>query len=306
MAKFEFQWTRGETLGEGAFGFVSVAKTHHHQSAGNNHHLIPPLIAVKTSLLSLSKTLWAEKGLLDKFKGCPSIIRCYGDDITTTDNGGDKFYNILLEYASGGCLADRIVPKKGIPESIVSRYTNSILTALVHIHNLGYVHCDVKPPNMLLFQGDNAKLADFGTCTSIDEGKCCGFRGTVLYAAPESVAWNKFVPESDVWGLGCSVLQMLTGKSPWPMCDKKDLLFKIGSSTQIPEIPKKISKEAKDFLSKCFVKDPTVRSKADTLLHHPFVVNHLMPHVGSTCKSSRLSIHSIVPHCFHLPKVHAT
>ncbi|KAL3646386.1 hypothetical protein CASFOL_011566 [Castilleja foliolosa] len=239
MTKFE--WTRGETLGKGSFGFVSVPKT---RQSGNHHHLIPPLIAVKSSLLSLSETLWTEKGLLDKFNRCPSIIRCFGDDITATDNG-DKFYNILLEYASGGCLADRIVPNKGIPENIVSRYTKSILTALVHIHKLGYVHCDVKPHNMLLVGGDdNAKLADFGTCLSIDDGKFCGFRGTVVYVASELVAWNKFVPESDVWGLGCSVLQMLTGKSPW--VDNKDLLFRIGSSVEIPKIPKKISKEAKE------------------------------------------------------------
>ncbi|GFP92113.1 mitogen-activated protein kinase kinase kinase npk1 [Phtheirospermum japonicum] len=306
----QLQWTRGETLGKGGFGFVSIAKTHQSESGGNNHHLpIPPLIAVKSSILSESKTLWMEKGLLEKFKGCPSIIRCFGDDITTTDTG-EKFYNILLEYASGGCLADHIVPKKGMPENMVSRCTKSILTALVHIHKLGYVHCDVKPHNMLLVGGD-AKLADFGTCTSIDDGKFCAFRGTVVYAAPESIAWNKFVPESDIWGLGCSVLQMLTGKPPWVLDDRrKDVLFKIGSSTEIPTYSKKISKEAKDFLSKCLVKDPTARWKADMLLDHPFVKKVTASRSNCSSRnhivSSRLShrgMHAILPHCFHVPKV---
>ncbi|GFQ04026.1 mitogen-activated protein kinase kinase kinase npk1 [Phtheirospermum japonicum] len=281
------RWTRGEALGKGGFGFVSIAKTHQSESS-----LIPPLIAVKSAK----------------------------DDITTEN--GEKLYNILLEYASGGCLADRIVPKKGMPEMIVSRCTKSILTALVHIHKLGYIHCDVKPHNVLLSERGDAKLADFGSCVSIDDGKSCDFRGTVVYAAPESIARQKFVPESDIWALGCSVLQMLTGKSPW-VFDKrtevKDALFRIGCSGDIPEIPtnNKISKEAKDFLRKCLVKDPTARWKADMLIDHPFVQkadhHHLTAGSGSDCStqrhvSSRLShlgIHSIVPHCFHVPKVQA-
>ncbi|KAL3635767.1 hypothetical protein CASFOL_020314 [Castilleja foliolosa] len=294
------QWTRGETLGKGGFGFVSIAKTH--QQPESDQSIIPPLIAVKSAKFSESESLCKEKQFLEKFKGCPSILGCFGDEITTEN--GEKLYNILIEYASGGCLFDRIIPKKGLPEMIVSRCAKSILSALVHIHKLGYIHCDVKPHNVLLFgDGLDAKLADFGSCLSIDEGKgkSCEFRGTVIYAAPESISRQKFVPESDIWGLGCSVLHMLTGKAPWVFdkkTDVKDALFKIGCSSELPEIPtnNKISKEARDFLKKCLVKDPTARWKADMLIDHPFV--------KSKCHHHR-RIHSIVPHCFHIPKVQA-
>ncbi|GFP89156.1 mitogen-activated protein kinase kinase kinase npk1 [Phtheirospermum japonicum] len=205
-----------------------------------------------------------------------------------------------------------------MPEMIMSRCTKSILTALVHIHKLGYVHCDVKPHNVLLSERGHAKLVDFGSCVSIDAGKSyagksCDFRGTVVYAAPESIARQKFVPESDIWALGCSVLQMLTGKSPWVFDKKtevKDALFRIGCS--IPEIPtnNKISKEAKDFLRKCLVKDPTARWKADMLIDHPFVQKPDHPLTASNCSTHHQhqrhhGIHSIVPHCFHVPKVQA-
>ncbi|CAA0814283.1 mitogen-activated protein kinase kinase kinase 20 [Striga hermonthica] len=302
-------WVRGETLGKGGFGFVSIAKT-------MQDHNLPPLIAVKSAKFSESESLKKEKELLDKFQSCPSILRCFGDEITTEN--GEKLYNILLEYASGGCLVDHIIIK-GLPEITVSRCTKSILMALIHIHKAGYVHCDVKPHNVLLV-GQDAKLADLGSCckTSFDgNSRCDDFRGTVMYAAPESIAQQKYLPESDVWALGCSVLQMLTGKSPWAFDSKaqpKDVLFKIGCSDQIPQIPtnNRISKEAKDFLAKCLVKDPTARWKPDMLLDHPFVNRADRPTIAGKYHHHhhhhhRLShgIHSLVPHCFHHPKVQA-
>ncbi|GER41588.1 protein kinase-like protein [Striga asiatica] len=301
-------WVRGETLGKGGFGFASIATT-------NQDNNLPPLIAVKSAKCSECESLRKEEELLEKLQSCPSILRCFGDSITTEN--GEKLYNILLEYASGGCLVDHI-NIKGLPEITVSRCTKSILTALFHIHKAGYIHCDVKPHNVLLV-GQDAKLADLGSCckTRFNENSSCDdFRGTVMYAAPESIAQQKYLPESDVWALGCSVLHMLTGKSPWTFDSKaqpKDVLFKIGCSDQIPQIPtnNRISKEAKDFMAKCLVKDPTARWKVDMLLDHPFVNKADRPTVAGKYHQHhhhhRLShgIHSLVPHCFHHPKVQA-
>ncbi|KAL3815070.1 hypothetical protein ACJIZ3_016338 [Penstemon smallii] len=299
-------WTRGKTLGRGGFAFVSNAKTH-------NNHRFPSIIAVKSAKVLESKSLSKEKELLDQFKACPCIINCYGDDLTIEN--GEQFYNILLEYASGGCLADRITDK-GLSEDGVKHYVKSMLIALSHVHKMGYVHCDVKPHNMLLvIEGTNqvevVKLADFGSAkrfgaTADEDG---GFRDTILYAAPESIIRQEYLPESDVWALGCTVLQMLTGKAPWKF-DKKDqasdVLFKICCSNEIPEIPtnKKISEEAKDFLRKCLVKDPCARWRVDMLLDHSFL-NKAPPSSLENCGchphclSSRL--HSLMPNCFDVP-----
>ncbi|KAL3819782.1 hypothetical protein ACJIZ3_005687 [Penstemon smallii] len=289
-------WTRGEILGKGGFAFVSKAKTH--QERGHENRPLPPIIAVKSARVSESKPLLKEKELLDQFKACPCILRCYGDDHTTEN--GQQLYNILLEYASGGCLADRITDK-GLPEHVVKHHVKSMLTALGHIHKMGYVHCDVKPHNVLIVkegtnQDEVAKLADFGSAkksrpTTEEEQEDGGFRGTVLYAAPESISLQEYLPESDVWALGCTVLHMLTGKAPWKFDKKaqaKDVLFKIGCSNDIPEIPtgKKISEEAKDFVRKCLVKDPRARWRVDMLLDHPFLK---MPTVGSRHHHHHLS-----------------
>ncbi|KAL3830178.1 hypothetical protein ACJIZ3_018980 [Penstemon smallii] len=303
-------WIRGEVLGRGGFAFVSKAKTNQEGS-----RRLPPIVAVKSAKISESKSLLKEKELLDQFSACPCILHCFGDDLTIEN--GEQLYNILLEYASGGCLVDRIT-SKGLPEHAVKHYAKSMLTALNHIHKLGYVHCDIKPHNVLLVKegishDEIAKLADFGSAKQIakagvhEQQEDGGFRGTVMYAAPESISRQEYLPESDVWSLGCTILQMLTGKAPWKFDKKdqaKDVLFKIGCANEIPEIPsnkKIISGEAKDFLKKCLVKDPRARWKVDMLLDRPFLkiaapenCNHHLRHR----LSSRL--HSMMPHCFHV------
>ncbi|KZV47259.1 mitogen-activated protein kinase kinase kinase 2-like [Dorcoceras hygrometricum] len=320
-------WIRGEALGRGGFAFVSKGIITSQQDG------IPHIVAVKSSNSSESDTLVKEKKLLDRFNNCPFIIRCFGDD--TTEEDGQMLYNIFLEYASGGCLADIMKSSdgRGLPEPAVKNHTRSILMALSHMHALGYVHCDIKPHNILIVeQGDErknvknsvnhtAKLADLGSAINMrggedneDDG---GFRGTVLYAAPESIINQTYVPQSDVWSLGCTVLSMLTGKSPWKFespTTATDVMMTIGCSDQIPNIPstKKISKDAVDFLKKCFVKDPRSRCSADMLLDHPFVRTRDAPLTGK-CSShshhhhhhhlkSRLShgISSLVHSCFHV------
>ncbi|KAL2457519.1 mitogen-activated protein kinase kinase kinase 19 [Abeliophyllum distichum] len=100
--------------------------------------------------------------------------------------------------------------------------------------------------------------------------------GTVLYAAPESIIHQEYQPESDIWALGCTVLHMITGKSPWKVekgAKAEDVLYKIGCSHELPDIPSKASKEAKDFLKKCLIKNPKERWTADMLLSHPFLAS---------------------------------
>ncbi|KAI3699576.1 hypothetical protein L2E82_43979 [Cichorium intybus] len=262
------EWVRGKTIGHGSFATISLA-----QSITHNSNL-PPLMAVKSCGVSHSASLIHEKLILAELNACPEIIHCFGDSFTVEN--GVKIYNVALEYASGGDLASNLKNSGNFSSSEVRRYTNSILKGLQFIHRNGFVHCDIKLQNILLVSDDSnadVKIADFGLAK-----KAAGelkskyeIRGTPMYMAPETVVKGEQEPPSDIWALGCLVVEMITGNLAWPCSDIAALLLKIGVGTEIPEIPAKLSSEGKDFLGKCFLKDPTKRWTAEMLLDHPFV-----------------------------------
>lgn len=261
-------WRRGRTIGRGAEGIVTLATTEDNFSVD-----IPSTIAVKSSLFSRSKSLMKEREFLNEFQDCSQIIRCFGADVTGED--GNILYNILLEYAMGGSLADRIGKKGRLPDFEVKKYSNSILMGLCVVHAMGFVHRDIKPHNVLLVGAEKtAKIADFGFADKVGiESQKRKLRGTPMYMAPESVLDGEYGTAVDIWAFGCTVFEMITGKKVWGctgIIDTLHLLCKIGMES--PDLhDEKLSKEAEDFLKKCLARDPHSRWTAEMLLNHPFL-----------------------------------
>ncbi|XP_071705574.1 mitogen-activated protein kinase kinase kinase 20-like [Rutidosis leptorrhynchoides] len=274
------EWVRGETIGHGTFAEVSLAKP-----INQINSCFPELVAVKSCDVAQSDSLVKECKILKELKDCPEIINCYGDSITVEN--GEKLYNVVLEYASGGCLSDKVKSSENLKlsEHDVRRYSCSILKAIKFIHQKGFVHCDIKLDNILVFNNDDVKIADFGLArkTAEDSKLRYDIRGTPFYMAPETVNGGQQKPASDVWAFGCLVLEMLTGQPVWGCIDDVCVLFmKIGVGAEIPEIPREISEAGKDFLGKCFVKDSSKRWTAEMLLEHPFIINGIDQ---TTCSS---------------------
>ncbi|CAI5533363.1 unnamed protein product [Closterium sp. Naga37s-1] len=107
-------------------------------------------------------------------------------------------------------------------------------------------------------------------------------KGTICWMAPEVVAEKGATPASDVWSLGCTVIEMLTGRPPWVSKESvtqnrqspksfMSVLYKIGCSVEVPDFPARISAQGRDFLLKCLDCDPDGRSTAEDLLQHPFI-----------------------------------
>ncbi|KAK0606362.1 hypothetical protein LWI29_036911 [Acer saccharum] len=271
----EIEWVRGDVLGHGSFASVNLAKP---RKNSDDDDRFPSSMAVKSCDDCCSSTLKNEKEVLDQIGYCQQIVRCFGDSCSVEK--GERLYNLFLEYASRGSLADQI-KRNSLKESDVKRYTRSVLKGLLHIHAKGFVHCDIKLQNLLLFDDGDVKIADFGLAkkSGNDENqqKQSRFqcRGTPLYMSPESVNENEYESPGDIWALGCAIVEMVTGKPAWNHSQDSNLfalLIRIGVGDELPLIPEQLSQQGKDFLIKCFIKDPKRRWTAEMLLNHPFVV----------------------------------
>ncbi|KAH7516086.1 hypothetical protein FEM48_Zijuj10G0097500 [Ziziphus jujuba var. spinosa] len=296
-------WVRGSMIGKGGFGSVFLAYNNKPTSSFKD---FPPVMAVKSVEATSCSELVKEKILLQIVKDSPFIIRFYGEDVTVGYKG-KIIINLFLEYASGGSLMDLIEKSKasegvGLVESQVKKITESILKGIKRIHEAGYVHCDLKPQNILLVPQENssatpfvAKIADFGLAKAAQGlTRSSEVKGTLMYLPPEAVNFGIQDQPSDVWALGCIVLCMLTGKIyPWDLKSwegNRELKQKI--SEDCPEIPNGLSKKAKDFLKQCFMRSPYDRPTADMLLGHPFICSGL-GRGGDEDKEELMSVHSV-------------
>lgn len=107
-------WVRGHSLGSGSFATVYLAK-HPEDSV-----TFPQLTAVKSSNLHDSYSLQNEKQILDRLGSSPHVIKCFGQDKTVEND--EEYYNIFLEYASGGTLSDQLEKHGGkLPDNLVRR-----------------------------------------------------------------------------------------------------------------------------------------------------------------------------------------
>ncbi|XP_022132904.1 mitogen-activated protein kinase kinase kinase 17 [Momordica charantia] len=289
-------WVRGHEIGHGSFATINLALPSKTSAAQ-----FPSLMAVKSSGAVCSSSLKNEKQVLDLLGDCPQIVRCFGESCTLEN--GEQFYNLFLEYASGGSLADRIQTRGGrLPEFEVRRYTRTILEGLRYIHGKGFVHCDVKPGNILVFDDGDVKIADFGLSKKAGKNRAeteqerkFQLRGSPLYMSPESVSHNEYESPCDIWAVGCGVVEMLTGKPAWncrPESNIYSILLRIGIGEELPEFPKDLSEEGTDFLGKCFIKDPTKRWTAEMLLNHPFVAD-----AGKSAPLTAMEEASTSPRC---------
>ncbi|KAL5730565.1 hypothetical protein ACHQM5_003370 [Ranunculus cassubicifolius] len=285
-------WVRVKIIGRGNYSTVSLAKSRNkraRRSKNSKAYEFPSLMAVKSAEISESASLQKERRILGELQECPYVVRCYGEEFTDEKNG-NMVYNLLLEYGSGGTLAKLIkkssqFDRDGMEESEIRRFTRSILRGLMYIHENGFVHLDIKPENIVLVKRKrglrfDAKIADFGFAKRLDncwkegwiENDC--LTGTPEYMSPESISHYKQEPGADIWALGCVVAEMVTGKralSRKPGEDVDSFLDNVASGLEVPEIPSEMSKEGKDFLKRCFVRNSDFRWTAEMLLLHPFV-----------------------------------
>lgn len=277
------EWVKGKMVGCGSFGTVHLAMN---KSTGGIFVVKlahPGSGAGREALENEVKILDTLNNPSSSSSSSPYIVQCLG---TEEDHQGNL--NVFMEYMAGGSLAD-VAQKFGgaLDEEVVRVYTREILRGLSHLHRHGIVHCDLKCKNVLLGSSGNIKLADFGCAKRVKDLKqwqwqwqwhCTG--GTPLWMAPEVLRDGTLGFAADIWSLGCTVIEMATGRPPWAdevVSNPVVAMLRISHGDGVPQFPSHFSKEGLDFLARCLEREPNKRCTTGELLSHPFVSTSTRP-----------------------------
>lgn len=125
---------------------------------------------------------------------------------------------IVMEYVEGGTLRDLILRRGRLEWREAASIAAGIARALDAAHSQGVVHRDVKPQNVLLTPSGEPKLADFGIARAADATRVTApgtILGSVYYISPEQALGEQTGPKSDLYSLGVTLYEMLTGEVPF-------------------------------------------------------------------------------------------
>ncbi|XP_042498274.1 MAP3K epsilon protein kinase 1-like isoform X2 [Macadamia integrifolia] len=138
------------------------------------------------------------------------------------------------------------------------------------------------------------KLADFGVATKLTEADIythSAVVGTPYWMAPEVIEMSGVSAASDIWSVGCTVIELLTCVPPYYDLQPMPALWRIVQDEH-PPIPDHLSPEITDFLRQCFKKDARQRPDAKTLLLHPWIQNS-RPTLQPSLRESSVPIRNI-------------
>ena len=256
----EGRWKRGEAIGKGSFGEVYKAMN----DKGK-------LFAVKQ--LNMAGKQHEVEDLLREIEMMkelehPNIVAYVG---ACVDEDKGLVY-IFQEWVPGGSVAHLLKNFGPFDIGTIRSYTRQILFGLVYLHENGIVHRDIKGGNVLVDDTGTVKLADFGASTKLNFGKTQNtttVKGTPYFMAPETLSDSKYGRKGDIWAVGCTIIQMLTGDPPWKDCNLQNLVqlhMHLLQWTGPPVFAREVPREVHACLERCFAKDAEKRPSAVELL----------------------------------------
>ncbi|EEB06637.1 CAMK/CAMKL/CHK1 protein kinase Chk1 [Schizosaccharomyces japonicus yFS275] len=206
-----FPYQIGRELGEGAFASVRAcfddkARVFAVKLVNKNY------VAQKMNMSVWTRRITSEIQLHKICNNHKNIIHFYASGDSPT------WRWIVLEYAQGGDLFDKIEPDVGVDEDVAQFYFAQLMDGIKFMHSKGVAHRDLKPENLLLDFNGNLKISDFGFAALFSyKGKTRLLNsavGSPPYAAPEILGQYDGA-KVDVWSCGIILFALLLGTTPW-------------------------------------------------------------------------------------------
>ncbi|KAK3027221.1 hypothetical protein RJ639_041639, partial [Escallonia herrerae] len=237
------RWRKGELIGCGAFGRVYMG-----MNLDSGELLAVKQVSIAVNSASKEKTQAHIRELEEEVKllknlSHPNIVRYLG---TARE---EESLNILLEFVPGGSISSLLGKFGSFPESVIRMYAKQLLLGLEYLHKNGIMHRDIKGANILVDNKGCIRLADFGASKKVvelatmtgaksmkgtpywmaPEATMTGaksMKGTPYWMAPEVILQTghsllslsclyEFLSSADIWSVGCTIIEMATGKPPW-------------------------------------------------------------------------------------------
>jgi tRNA A-37 threonylcarbamoyl transferase component Bud32/DNA-binding CsgD family transcriptional regulator len=189
----------------------------------------------------------------------PAIVPIHGAGRTP---GGGLF--LMMDLIRGKNL-EQISRLQTVSVSDAMRWVCEAAQTVAFAHQQGVIHCDIKPSNLLLDEGNKIRVTDFGLAVhrSDENGSRSFWAGTPAFMAPEQAdsCWGAISPRTDVWGLGSVLFFLLFGQPPHAAFDVPATLASVVSKTpvKIPDTEHTISQPVLQVLNHCLAKAPRDR-----------------------------------------------
>lgn len=194
----------------------------------------------------------------------PNIIKYEGFTA-----GRDNTY-LLMEYFRAPNVKQQIRLDIAAVHIRLRKLLEGLCAALQHIHDKGWVHRDVKPENVLMNKAGEVRLIDFSLSTKqksglskLFGGKVKEIQGTRTYIAPETIRKQPATPQTDLYSLGITIFEILTGRTPFQAPTPNELLQKHLSAAPplASELNPNVSPEMDRLVAKLLSKKPDQRGK---------------------------------------------
>nr|CCC91476.1 putative protein kinase [Trypanosoma congolense IL3000] len=278
-------------IGKGSFGVVFQA-----MNLDTNQ-----IIAVKEIAFASDTSDEVRKAVRREFNTLrvldhPHVVKCLGAEWS------DTYLRIYLEYVSGGSISSILRTFGPFREKQASIFTRQMLHGLAYLHSRNIIHRDIKGDNLLVDTNGTLKISDFGTAKCLlgqqqhRNTSTSVPAGTVYFMAPEVIIGDPEGFTSDIWSVGCCVIEMLTGSAPFSrMKNQYSAMMRLAehkgelASSMIPK-DRNLSDKTVAFLMRCLQRDQSKRPSAMELLMDPWIQSPPEDSEPSTSGDGLLSV----------------